>query len=155
MGELLNFRYVIVCLLVSIPVSAVTGAVGGAVGVLTGSATGDGAPGSTVGLALGAALGGLIVGATLGALLGLLSGLATTLAVGPRTDLDAVSVRSGVAVLVTFLLVLIVVAGISGSLLDGLSWRVPSAWQWVGIVVPAVVAAGLTARAAREIPGLR
>lgn len=144
----LEWRYTVVCVLVGVAVCAVVGAVSGAVVVLVDGQDAEDA-GPLLGLAFGSSLAGLIIGAALGVLLGGLSGVASTLAVGPRTALDQVSARVGISVLLTYLVLLTVLAGLG----EG-GWRVPSALYWAGVVVPSVLAAWLASRAARQIPGM-
>lgn len=142
----LDWRYVIIGLLVGVAVCSVVGAVGGVVAGSAGSAGGAATAG--LGSVVASGLAGLIIGAALGAVLGALSGVVTTLVVGGRTQATAVSLRAGVAVGITYLVVLTGLAGLG----DGSGWSPPSAVRWAGVVVPAVVAALLAGRAAREVP---
>lgn len=138
----LDWRYVIVCVLVGVGVCAVVGAVAGTATAVGGEAAG-------LGTVVASGLAGLIVGAALGCLLGGLSGVVTTLVVGGRVAPAAVSLRASVAVGLTYLVVLTGLAGLD----YGSGWDPPSALRWVGIVVPALLAAFLAGRAAREVPG--
>ena len=58
--------------------------------------------------------------------------------------------RVGVAVALTYLVVLVVLAGLT----DGSAWRVPPPLHWVGVLVPTALAGLAAARAAREVPSL-
>lgn len=158
-----DWRYAVVCVLVGVAVCAVTGAITGAVVVLAegGGAEGGGTEGGSgegadrtgplLAVAFGSMLAGLIIGAALGALLGGLSGLVATLAVGRRTALGQVSLRVGLAVLLTSLVLLTALAGLT----QDSGWQPLPALHWVGVVVPSVLAALGAARAAREVPGMR
>lgn len=146
----LDWRYVIVGVLVGVAVCAVTGAVTGLVAAVSAGGSTDGTGTATgAGAVIASGLAGLIVGAALGSLVGALSGVATTLAVARRSDPRQVAVRAGVAVGLTYLVLL---AGLAA--LDyGRGWQAPSAADWVTVVVPALAAALLAARAARDVPG--
>lgn len=144
----LEWRYAVVCVLVGVVVCAVVGAITGAVVVLLGGQDAEDT-GPLLGVAFGSTLAGLIIGAALGVLLGGLSGVASTLAVGPRTALGQVCARVGISVLLTYLVLLTVLAGLG----EG-GWRPPPTLYWAGVVVPSVLAAWLASRAARQIPGM-
>ncbi len=138
----LDWRYVVVGVLVGVAVCSVVGAVAGAV-------VGVGASEAGVGSVVASGLAGLIVGAALGSLLGALSGAVTTVVVGRRTEPAAVGLRAALAVGATYLVVLTGLAGLR----YGSGWSPPPAPHWAGVVVPAVLAALLAGRAAREVPG--
>ncbi|WP_134773813.1 hypothetical protein [Ornithinimicrobium flavum] len=146
-------RYLVACLLAGVATSATYGAVAGLAGSLTGG--GDQA-GPVLGVAFGALLGGLIIGAALGALLGGLSGLVATAVARGTTDPRAAAVRVGGTVLVTWLLALLALSGVSGSVLGGgSSWDLPGGERWVAVVVPSVLAAVVSGWAARSVADLR
>ena len=141
-------RYLIACLLVGVGVCAAYGAVAGVAGALTGGAQ----DGPLLGVAFGALIGGLILGAALGALLGGVSGVVATLVARGTTDPATAAVRVGGSVLVTCLVLLLLVSGLGGSLLGGgLGWAMPGGTRWVGVVVPSVLAAAVSAWAARSV----
>ncbi|AXH97745.1 hypothetical protein [Ornithinimicrobium avium] len=145
----LDWRYVMVGLLVGVAVCSVTGAVAGVIAAVGGGSGQTGAEGAAAaGAVIASGLAGLIIGAALGGVLGSLSGVVTTLAVGRRTDPGRVAVRAALAVGLTYLVVL---AGLAA--LDyGRGWAAPSVTDWVGVLVPAVAAALLAGRAARDVP---
>lgn len=145
----LDWRYLPVSLLVGVAVCAVVGAGAGVVRALLAEDTGAGA-GAVAGTVVASGLAGLVIGAALGCLLGALSGVAATVAVGRRTDPGVVALRVGLCVAVTYVLVLVVLAGLTG----GTGWHLPTPLQWVGVAVPTLLAAGAAARAAREVPTL-
>lgn len=144
----LDWRYLLVCLLVGVAVCSVVGAAGGAARAL--GAGGGGSAGAVAATLLAAGMAGLLMGAALGCVLGALSGLAATVAVGGRTDPRTVARRAGLAVAATYLVLLVVLAGLA----DGTGWSAPTALAWVGVVVPTVLAGWGAARGAREVPGL-
>lgn len=145
-------RYLIACLLAGVGVGATYGAVAGLVGALTGG-TEDG---PLLGVAFGALLAGLILGAALGALLGGVSGLVATLVARGKTDPDAAAVRVGGTVLATYLVLLLLVSGLGGSVLGGdLGWAAPGGLRWVGVVVPSILGAVVSAYAARSVADMR
>ena len=146
----LDWRYLPVSLLVGVAVCAVVGAGAGVVRALLADDAGAGAAGAVVGTVVASGLAGLVIGAALGCLLGALSGVAATLAVGGRSEPAAVALRVGVAVALTYLVVLVVLAGLTG----GSGWHLPTPLQWLGVAVPTLLAAGASARAAREVPTL-
>lgn len=145
----LDWRYLAVCLLVGVAVCSVVGAVGGVVSVLLSEQLTGGA-GAVAGTVVVSGIAGLLIGAALGSVLGALSGVAATVTAGDRKDPRQVAVRVGLAVAGTYLVLLVVAAGLTG----GSGWQVPGALQWVGVVVPTVLAALGAARAAREVPTL-
>lgn len=141
-------RYLLVCVLAGLAACATYGAVAGAAGALTGG----GAAGPLLGVAFGALLGGLIVGAALGLVLGGVSGVVATLVARGTTQPQRAAVRVGVSVLVTFVALLALISGLGGSVLGGdVGWARPGLQQWVGVVVPSVLAAGVAAWAARSV----
>lgn len=141
-------RYAIACLLAGVGVCAAYGALAGLIGALTAGEQ----DGPLPGVAFGALVGGLILGAALGAVLGGVSGLAATLVARGTTDPAAAAVRVGGTVLVTYLALLLLVSGLGGSLLGGgLGWAMPGGLRWVGVIVPSVLAAVVSAWAARSV----
>lgn len=141
-------RYAIACVLAGLGVCATYGAVAGLVGALTS----DAQAGPLLGVAFGALLGGLLLGATLGAVLGGVSGLVSTLVARDTTDPATAAVRVGGTVLVSYLALLLLISGLGGSVLGGgLGWAMPGGLRWVGVVVPSVLAAVVSAYAARSV----
>lgn len=146
-------RYLITCLLAGVAAGATYGALAGLAGTLSG---GTEQAGPILGLAFGALLGGLIIGAALGALLGGLSGLVATAVARGTTDPGSAALRVGGSVLGTWLLALALLAGVGGSVVDGdAGWAPPGGVRWVGIVVPSLLAAVVSAWAARSVADLR
>lgn len=140
-------RYAIACLLAGIGVCAAYGSVAGLVGALT-SPTGD----LSLGVAFGAFLAGLLRGTAFGAFLGGVSGLLATVVARGTTDQGTAAVRVGGTVLVTYLVLLLLLTGLAGSVLGGdLGWALPGGLRWVGVVVPSVLAAVVSGRAARSV----
>lgn len=142
-------RYLIACLLSGVAVGASYGAVAGVVGALTSGPQ----EGPLLGAALGALLVGLVLGAALGALLGGVSGVVATLVARGTTVPATAALRVGSTVLVTDLVLLLLVSGFEGSVLDGeVSWASPGGTGRVlGVVVPSVLAAVVSAWAARSV----
>jgi hypothetical protein len=145
-------RYLLACLLAGVATSATYGAVAGLAGSLAG---GSEQPGPALGVAFGALLGGLIIGAALGALLGGLSGLVATAVARGTTDPRSAALRVGGSVLVTWLVALLVLSGIGGSVFGGdASWTLPGGVRWVAVVVPSLLAAAVSGWAARSVADL-
>jgi len=145
-----DWRYLPVCLLVGVGVCSVVGAGAGVVRALTADGGTDGGALDLLGTLVASALGGLLVGAALGCLLGALSGVAATLVTRGRSEPVDVARRVTVVVAATYLVALVVVAGLTA---DG-GWGLPSPLAWAGILVPTVLAALVAGRAARKVPTL-
>lgn len=146
-------RYLVVCLLSAVAVCSVFGALTGVVALLADSPDDPAQAGSLLGVAFGALLAGLILGAALGAVLGAVAGLVATAVARDTRDPRTAMTRVGLSVLVTSALALLLVAGLSGGFLPGggLGWETPDGWAWVGVVVPSLAAAVLSAWAARSV----
>ncbi|GGK64657.1 hypothetical protein [Ornithinimicrobium pekingense] len=146
----LDWRYLVLCLLVGVAVCSVVAAVGGVLRALLADSGASGGPGAVAGTVVASAVAGLLIGAALGCLLGAVSGVVATVLAGGRDDPRQVAVRVGLGVAATYLVALTVVAGLAG----GPGWQLPSALSWVGVLAPTVLAALVSARAAREVPTL-
>lgn len=149
-------RYLIVCLLAGLAVCATVGAVTGGASVLLAGRDGVDQPGPLIGVAFGALLGGLIIGAAIGAVLGGLSGVVATLLAGGTRDPGAAALRVGLAVLLTYAVALGLLCGLTGgSALGGdLGWALPQGGRWLGVLVPSVLGALVSAWAARSVADL-
>ncbi|MFX0538195.1 hypothetical protein ACQBAT_10895 [Ornithinimicrobium sp. Y1847] len=140
-------RYAIVCVLVGVAVCGLVGAVSGAASVLT--STDPPQDAGVTGVAFASGIAGLIMGGALGAMLGALSGALTAGVTGGRTGRDEIAVRAALATGATYLVVLTILAiaptgtplGVGG-------------WQWVGVLVPAALAAALAAWAVPQVRDL-